>query len=352
MKDGITLQIKPVGNSCNIECKYCYASPFKKTSFKVMDIKLLEKIIKDATDTTDTLTISWHGGEPTLAGLNFFKSYMEIASQYSKKCKIINMIQTNATLINDDFASFFKDNNFIVSVSLDGVKKCHDLNRVDFSNIGTFDRVMKGVFCLRKYGLNPPIICTVSKDNLSNAKENYEFFINNGFKEIKYSPVYDSYDDSFSISSDQWFDYIFQVFILWLQNRDKTIKIRDIDEILAYYSKKSLPLCYNENACSKWISIDEQGNMYPCEYLRIDHYYGNISTTSISDVFNTSQYQDFKKKIEFLPEECIKCDILTICHNGCPATRIRNNKLEQDGKYVYCSERKKLFIEIDKLLKR
>ncbi len=347
----LTLQIKPVGNHCNLKCTYCYAAPFKSSKFKILKLDILDEIIKQAFSITDNLIISWHGGEPMMAGLDFYKNYMKIVKKYKKQNQtIINMIQTNATLINDDFAKFFKDNEFIVSVSLDGDEKSHNKNRLINHKLGSFNNVMNGVKILRKNGINPPVIATVTQSTYNDGIKNFEFFVKNGFKEIKYSPVYDSNNDNFSISSDLWSQYLINIFNKWLKLRDYEIKVREIDEILMWFAKKPMSLCANRGMCSKWISIDENGNFYPCEYLRSTNSYGNIKCNTLESIFYSENYKNFVEKINYLPNKCRNCKIFSICHNGCPATRINNrNEIHSQGVYVYCEQRKKLFDLIDKI---
>lgn len=203
----LTLQIKPVGNHCNLKCKYCYAAPFKSEKFKILDLKVLEKLIKESFELTNRIIITWHGGEPTMVGVDYFKKYIDIVNIYKKdNQQIFNMIQTNATLITDEMAKFFKDNNFIVSISLDGNKETHNMYRLLNETNGSFDKTMNGVKVLRKHNIFPPVIATVTKNNLDKGIENFDFFVKNGFKEIKYSPVYDSDNDNFSISNDEWYN--------------------------------------------------------------------------------------------------------------------------------------------------
>lgn len=347
----VTLQIKPVGNHCNLSCSYCYAKPFKSEKYSVLPIELLEKIVREAFSVTDNLIVSFHGGEPTMAGLEFFKKYMIIVKRYKKKNqKIVNMIQTNATLIDNEMAKFFKDNEFVVSISLDGDEGCHNKNRYDYRKNGSFSKTIRGVQILRDNNIFPPVIATVSKNTYDFGLDNFNFFVENGFTEIKYSPVYDSNADDFSISSDQYFDYIKTIFYRWLEIKDKNIKVREIDEILMWLSNKSLCLCSNQGKCLNWISVDELGNLYPCEYLRITNPYGNIKNISLFEVFKSETYNNFKKKVLSVPEKCKHCTLYQLCHNGCPATRIKNNRLSYDGIYVYCEERKKLFNEIQKIV--
>lgn len=287
----VTLQIKPVGNNCNLHCSYCYAAPFKKGKYKILDLELLEKVIKESLEVTNTLIISWHGGEPTMVGVDYFKKYMDIVNKYKKDNQyVVNMLQTNATLINDEMAEFFKRNNFIISISLDGDEECHNKNRYNYQKIGSFKDTMKGVDILRNHGIFPPLIATVTQSTINDGIRNFKFFVENGFTEIKYSPVYDSNSDEFSISNEKWYKYLRGILDEWLKLENKDIKVREIDEILSWIAGKNLNICANKGMCLSWISIDEDGDIYPCEYLRKDNPYGNIKDMNIKDVFTSSPY--------------------------------------------------------------
>ena len=162
--ENITLQIKPAGNYCNMDCTYCYASPFRGKHFEVLDLVLLEKLIKEAFEASNHVIITWHGGEPTLPGIEYYEEVMRIIKKYKGRLKhVTNMIQTNATLVTPEFARFFKKNKFAVSVSIDGNEETHDKNRTYCNGKGSYAKVMQGVYNLRKAGISPPVIATVSK---------------------------------------------------------------------------------------------------------------------------------------------------------------------------------------------
>ena len=348
----LTIQLKPVGNNCNLGCVYCYAMPFRTQNLKVLSKELLKKIIKESLEITDNLIITWHGGEPTIVGLQYLKDYMKILVELKKDGQnVVNMIQTNATLIDEEFAKFFKENNFIVSVSIDGEKNTHDRNRYYSKGYGSYDMTMKGVNNLRKYGIYPPVIATVSQNSYNDCEKTFKSFIENGFKEIKFSPVYDSLDDSFSISCDEWYLYIKNIFDMWCDLGDETIKIRELDEILEWFTGNTINTCSSTNTCINWISINEDGEVYPCENLRATESYGNVKDMNISKIFETEAYKRFVNKVMYVPETCKMCEFYSKCGNGCPATRVKNGNLVYDGYYVYCEQRKKLYSYVSELLK-
>lgn len=347
----LTIQLKPVGNNCNLHCEYCYAMPFRCKNIKVLELDVLEKIVKEAFETSDNVIITWHGGEPTMPGVEYYKKYIQLVKKYKQPGQnIVNMIQTNATLITDEFAEFFNQENFIVSVSIDGDEETHNRNRHYVSGKGSYSETMKGVQLLRKHNIFPPVIATVSQNTYDDCEKTFQSFIDEGFTEIKYSPVYDSVDDVFSISCDQWYEYIKTVFDTWLSMGNENIKVREIDEVLEWFTGETINTCSSTNSCVNWISIDENGDVYPCEYLRATESYGNIKEMHLSEIFKTQAHSRFVQKVMYVSEECKECDFYEMCGNGCPATRIKGNNLVYDGKYVYCEQRKKLYNYIAKIL--
>ncbi len=345
-----SVQIKPVGSMCNLRCRYCYAKPYPYSKEKVMSKKVLERVVQQCLQDSFYPTFSWHGGEPTLAGYDFFQYAMELMEEYKySDQKVRNLIQTNATKITPGLAKLFRQYNFGVSVSLDGPEHVHGINRILIDGENSFSEVMQGIKILREFGVDPSVICTVSKETLPFAAETFNFLVSQGFKRIKYSPVFDSAKDEFSITNDEWFEYLKTVFYQWFEIGDPAIQVRDLDEVIVWLSEKTLNLCSVDRTCLHWVSINPTGEIYPCEYLKERYYYGNITQMELSDVFYASAFQEFKKVYETIPLKCQRCEFFKLCGNGCPATRIRDGKISSNGIYAFCEERQSLFCEIKKV---
>lgn len=346
MSRKFSIQLKPVGSFCNLTCTYCYVKPFQGKS-EVMSEDILRKVIRNCLQSNPEPTISWHGGEPMCAGLDFFRQAVKFMRQFASDfASVRNIVQTNATLITEEFAQFFAENNFGVSVSLDGPAHIHGRHRVFGSGRNSHESVEHGIYTLRKAGISPSVICTVTKQTLPYAEEVFRYLVDLGFKRIKYSPVYDSGSDSFSISNEEWFEYLRQVFDAWFGMGDSEIEVRELDEVILWMQGETLNLCTSDKSCLSWVSVDPQGNLYPCEYLRANHSYGNISQISFSDIEFTPAYQDFQRLFLSPPPLCSECSFFKLCGNGCPATRILHGKLCNEGVYVYCQQRKMLYNEI------
>lgn len=348
-KKWFAVQLKPVGSSCNLRCDYCYAHAEKAPKLRMSELVLNSVIEKIMKQNHPYPTFSWHGGEPTMVGHEFFLQAIELMEKYKKLGQnFYNLIQTNATLINPKMADFFKEYDFGVSISLDGPEHIHGKHRKDLGGKNSFEKVMAGVENLRSAGINPSVICTVSKENISFIEETFYFLIDNGFNKIKYNPVFDSVQDNFSINNEEWFDYLKKIFDLWFDLCDPNIQIRDLDEVIAWIGKKPLNLCSSNKTCLNWISIDPKGVIYPCEYLKTDHVYGNILDNELEEIFSTDAYKKFEKMFNYVPLKCRECEFLEFCGNGCPMIRVKNNKISFDGVYAFCEQRKKLFYEIKK----
>lgn len=350
-KKGFSVQLKPVGASCNLDCVYCYMAPFHSQKFEVMSYDILEKLISATLTNNKKVCFSWHGGEPILAGLDFFQKAVELISHYkTPKQLIAHVIQTNATTITKDFAKFFKQHNFSVGISLDGPQKIHDLHRTYNNKSGSFKKVMEGISLLKEEGVQMSVIVTVTKDSLSYCKEVFDFIIEQGFKIIKYNPVFDNQDFVYSIGNDEWFNYLKQVLDMWINLGDSKISIREIEEILEWINKKTFNLCSGDESCLQWISIDPNGNLYPCEYLRTSISYGNIRDVDLATIRQTVQYKKFLDLFLNVPQTCKDCKCYLLCRNGCPANRQKDGHITFDGQYVYCESKKKLYEELKTIL--
>lgn len=341
-----SVQLKPVGNACNLKCKYCYARPHF-ISDKIMPKEILECVVRKTLQASRQPTFSWHGGEPTCVGINFFKSFVNLVEKYRiDDQQVRNLIQTNATKITPKLAEIFREYNFGVSVSLDGPEHVHGINRLFPNNRNSFSYGMKGVKLLRERGIDPSVICTVSRETLPFASEVFEFLISQGFKRIKYSPVFDSVNDEFSVTNEEWYDYLRIVFHKWFDLGDPSVQVRDLDEVIMWLSQDTFNLCSVNRTCLCWISINSRGEVYPCEYLRSEFCYGNILHIDLIDIPTTPAFQRFKGIYEKVPSKCQRCEFYQVCGNGCPVTRVKDGKIALDGVYAFCEERKQLFFEI------
>ncbi len=336
----IGLQVKPVGSFCNILCDYCYAEPFKHPKCSVMETGILEKILQDLAAIAGAPVISWHGGEPTVAGYGFFQYAMDVISKLRWNAPVTNQIQTNATLVTSELARLFKQNNFQVGISLDGTDAIHSKHRKDKSGKSTFSRVMNGLGILRSEGVDPWVIATVTRDNLEGAEEAFHFLVENSFTNIRFTPVFDVGDNVFGVTSKEWGDYLTTIFDLWFELGNPNIHIRELEQIMTWIIGIETKLCNGMSRCANWVSVDSNGDLYPCEYFKADYPYGNIKDISLGDIEQSDSYPSYYNLFTNPPEKCSSCDYKAYCGNGCPGTRVILNEMNPKGVDYYCESKK------------
>lgn len=289
--------------------------------------------------------VSWHGGEPLLAGKDFFRHVVRLENQYPDK-KWLNCVQTNAVLIDDEWSEIFCDGHFGIGVSIDGTEEAHNTNRVNVAGHGSYQHVIKGVSVLRKHGNNPGVICTVTKKTVERGREMFLGLTDAGFKSINFNAFYNTASmhdcDEYGLSSDEWSKFLIDVFEAWLNLNDPTVRVREIDGILAWTKNKVMSECSFKGTCHSWFVIDSQGDIYPCERYGKEVCFGNInSITSFSEVTKGAVFISRLKTIRKLPNKCLLCSLQPMCHNGC----VSHRQLDEEGVliYTYCESRLGLY---------
>lgn len=311
---------------------------------------LIQKYIKYS---PEHLTFCWHGGEPMIAGLPFYKKVVrKIALFGGPKVSTYHLMQTNGSLMTDEFAKFFKKNNFYVGVSIDGPEKFHSKQRFLNNGKSSFPLAMGAVKTLRKNGIEPGIICTITKKNYKHAKEILDFFVTNKLFALSFSPV--AYvdrrkkdGDDLVLSSNDWFEFLRDLYYAWLGYNDSHIQIREINEIIAWRLGKPLNLCFSGKACLHWFSVSPFGDVSACEYYNYDEVFGNITQSTFPRIFQGQQFKDFKKAQLFVNPLCKECEFYNLCGNGCSRLRRMGNSFDPKGVNMYCKQRKSLYYEIN-----
>lgn len=343
--------VRPIGNSCNLRCAYCYYNSIdqKLCSSKVMSDKILETFIAQFIELSGKeVTFVWHGGEPLLAGIDFFKRVIEIENLYKRKGQVVkNNIQTNGTLINKIWASFFKEQDFHIGMSLDGIRCCHDMFRKNQYGNGSFTQVITAINLLREYNIEPGILQTVTRFSLKYLRENFDFFVDD-LKLIKWGVnVYNDAGNinpllkNQSLSNDEYFFLYKSLFEFWLQRNNPAIEIREINTFISGVLGKYSGICQNSGICSSFIAVDPDGTITPtCESFFINDRYkinNNLLNNKLLTILNGDMRLNYSKVINHVPTECAECEWFSACFNGCTMQRDKNNH------YIYCKGRKKLF---------
>ncbi|MCF7906980.1 radical SAM protein [Patescibacteria group bacterium] len=349
--------IKIVGDYCNLRCHYCFFHNNPQSMPRIMSDALLEKFLKEYMDAFNgKITFHWHGGEPLLAGVTFFQKIIDIQSEFLKKGQLIrNTVQTNGTLINDEWAEFFKTNDFGVGVSLDGFKESHNRFRKNSRGQGSFDRVIRGIKILQKHSIRSGIIQTFTHDNISNVKKDFNFLINKlGIKSVGLNPYLDLKKTNKLMPgqnvTNQDLINFFETYIdLWLTQNDQNLQIREIDNFICGVLKKKSRNCSFKGSCANFFCLEYDGRIYSsCERLsgNPNLLIGNLSRQPLLEILNNSKRLEIIEEMAFTHPDCQICEWKDSCNNGCTYHRIGGIR----GKYYFCEGRKVIFSYLKKIL--
>lgn len=335
-------QVKIVGDFCNIRCTYCRNRDYNRTEKDVMSVETLEKLFVFFNSLPQKkVRTNWHGGEPLLAGKDFFNHIVRLGKNYPEK-SWLNVVQTNATLIDDKWAKFFFDNGFHIGVSIDGSEQTHNFDRLNASGFGTYKKAIRGVNILRSHNIYPGVICTVTKKTVKHAEEIFYGLVSAGFKNIAFNVFYNTASvlnkDEYGLTNNEWSGFLKEVFELWLALNDETVRVRELDAILAWTMGKSSNDCSFRGTCSQWFAIDPSGDIYPCERLGKKIHFGSIDSLGRYENLIADQiFLHWRESIKVLPNKCENCALYSKCHNGCVSHRCVVG--EGVDLYAYCESR-------------
>ncbi len=337
------MMFKPIGSVCNLKCDYCYYLDKMNRYDKVyaMPLNILEKCIREYLEVNDSddVTFDWHGGEPLLLGLDYFMKIVELQNKYKGKKRVFNTIQTNATLLNHNFASFFKDFNFLVGVSIDGPQYVHDQYRKDKNEEPTFMKVMNGIELLHYYSVDFNTLTTISKAGEGKGLEVYQFLKDIGSRFMQFMPVYECLDvvtnnitspdcegselAPWSVNPLEYGKFMCDVFDYWVKNDVGEYFVNLFDSTLANYCGVNPGTCVYSETCGANTVVEHNGDIYPCDHFVYEKYkLGNVNETSLYDIVNSQKMAEFGiDKRNALPDKCRKCEYFFTCHGECPKHR-------------------------------
>jgi uncharacterized protein len=307
-----------------------------------MENDVLERFLKFAySDPSKQTRIVWHGGEPLTAGIDFFRSVLLYEQKFPVR-KWKNGVQTNATLIDSEWSKFFKANGFNISVSIDGSKKTHDMNRLNVGGNGSYNQAIRGLEQLRQNDIHPGVICTVTWETASFAKEILQSLVALGFRNIAFNAFYNTATekdaDRFAVMGKGWLSFLINIFETWLEIDDPSVHVREIDESLAWLKNKCSSNCSFRGTCARWLSIDFNGKIYPCERIGKRVELGNIFQIPNPEMLqNSCKFREWESTTKLIPEKCKSCNVQGLCHNGCVAHRSRENG--SLPLFIYCESR-------------
>jgi len=346
------LLIKPVSYRCNLRCSYCFYLRVKKVypneKYPKMNEQVLETMISQYLGYQLHESIfGWQGGEPTLAGLDFFKNVVRLQQKYGKSGQIVgNALQTNGVLIDDEWCKFLRKYKFLVGLSLDGPKSIHDKYRKTVGGKSVWKKVMNAANLLRRYQVEYNILCVISKANVNHVKEVFEFFIKNGFYYLQFIPALEVDETgkkaAFSINSNQYGKFLCDLFDLWKKIPSK-ISIRLFNTLLAKKMGHPGDFCVLEKNCADYLLIEWNGDIYPCDFFAKNTYkLGNVMEGDLKFLLDKRNHTFGELKRQ-LSKDCIECNWLTYCYGGCVKDRLFIDNPHPEKTY-YC-EGLKIFFE-------
>lgn len=356
----IAVLVKPSSSLCNIRCQYCFyadvssmraVKSFGKMTSETTE-KMIENIFVDLED-GDDLSIAFQGGEPTLAGLKFFKYLAEIISVQSKKVTVNYSIQTNGLLLNEKWCEFFKEYRFLVGLSIDGTKSRHDSYRLDTKGKGTFDRVLASMQMLKQYAIPFNILCVVSKRLAEEANDVYDFLQEEKIDYCQFIPCLDELQptdkDDFALNPEGFYEFYKVIFNRWYEELKegsyRSIKL--FDDIINLLVLKKITACGIIGNCQIQYVIEADGSVYPCDFYVLDEYrLGYIQESSLRELFSKESAKQFICEKKELPNLCLNCPFRQQCHGGCKRMK---DAVYVDGSGQFCGYQEILKIIVPKL---
>jgi len=326
--------VKPVGSACNLRCSYCYYINNTSASGRpaIMSDKILELCIRQNLEATtgNTTTFSWHGGEPLLAGIGFYRKAIKLQNKCTpERMRVLNGIQTNGTLIDSGWAGFLHDEGFFVGLSIDGPADMHDAFRRTTKDTGSFSLLLKGYEFLKKFNVPVELLCVVSSVNVRFPVEVYSFLKSLGAGFITFLPLVEIDTASptgvtdASVGAKDFGEFLCRIFDEWKTKDIGIIKVQIIEEALRSAFNQGHTLCIFREKCGGVPVLEHDGSFYSCDhFVNHEHLIGNISDGSIAGFLDSESQSAFgDKKKSTLPNRCIECPVLNMCNGECPKNR-------------------------------
>jgi uncharacterized protein len=352
------VMLKPAGPACNLHCTYCYyldtKELYQNEKKYLLSDELLEKFIRQymESQTMTPVLFTWHGGEPLLRGIDFYKKALKFQRQYARNRQVDNVLQTNGTMLNDDWCRFFKENNFLIGISIDGTQCFHDKYRRTNSGQPTFDKVMCGIQLLKRYGVDYNIMGVVNDYNVDYPLEFYNFFKSIDSHFIQFAPIVERYRDGkiteWSVYPEKWGNFLIAIFDEWVKQDVGTYFVQYFDAALANWMSISPGVCIFSANCGHAGVMEFNGDVYSCDHFVFPEYkLGNIKEKSLTEMMYSKKQLDFGAyKSSGLSAKCQQCKFQFACHGECPKNRIAETPQGEKINYL-CAGYYKFFKYIE-----
>jgi uncharacterized protein len=349
--------IKPAGRSCNLSCSYCYYSAADEPGERntIMTDEVLERIIRNHFEAYpgEECNFSWHGGEPLLAGIDFYRKAFDLQTKFSEGLiPFRNGIQTNGTLLNDEWCRFLKEKDFSVGISIDGPEDMHNKFRHNHDGRKSFSSVMKGLDLLVKHAINIEILTVVGSHNHDEPLLVYRFLKSTGIKYFTFIPLVEKSLgkglSAFSADPVKFGKFLSSIFDEWVEEDIGNVKIQILEEALRTAFSQDHTLCIFKKSCGRVPVIEKNGDLFSCDHFTFETKpAGNIFNISLREFLDSDSQREFGiKKAKSLPACCRECDVLAMCNGECPKNRIMSAPDGSPGLNYLCEGYKMFFRHI------
>ena len=339
---------KPVGDRCNLACQYCYY--LGKGSGAVMDDTLLEEFTRQYIEAQPVpqVLFTWHGGEPLLKPQAFYERALDLQQRYARGRHIDNCLQTNGTLLTDEWCRFLADNHFLVGISIDGPQALHDACRQTRRGGASWHDVMRGIGLLQRHGVEWNAMATVNAVNVEHPVAFYEFFRQIGCEFLQFTPVVEPEKPDCSITAEQWGRFLCGVYDEWVRRDVGRVFVQLFDATLANWCGEPPGVCSMSATCGQAAVIEADGTVYSCDhFVRAEHRLGNIREEPLAGLLYGERQRVFAcQKQATLGRQCRECRWLFACHGECPKNRLTDDRYGEPGLNWLCGGYQQFFAHV------
>jgi uncharacterized protein len=374
-----------MGPVCQIKCDYCFYLEKRALFGQGEDYRMPDDVLAAYTaqyvrsQPTPEVEFVWHGGEPTLRGLDFFRRAVELQQPFRGEKRIKNVLQTNGMLLTDEWCAFFKEHDFFIGLSLDGPREIHDRYRKGRQDEPTFDGVMRGMRLLQKHGVEFNVLACVGRDTAYKPLEVYRFFKTEGVTFIQFTPIIEREPDAATAQTGLWLarpatldrtepnvavtpwtveperygEFLIAIYEEWVRKDVGKVFVMNFEWALNAWLGEGSPVCIFARQCGRAVAVEHDGSVYACDhYVYPEYRLGNVKTDNLGDMVDRSVALGFgPHKETTLPQYCRDCDVLGMCWGGCPKHRFATSPYGEPGLHYLCAGYKKFFMHVRKYLR-
>ena len=382
---GLHIVAKPIGPACNLDCTYCFYLEKQALYGAGEDFRMSDEVLAAfvrnyiSNQPTPVVEFVWQGGEPTLLGLDFFRRVVELQRPFAEFKTITNSLQTNGTLLDEEWCRFLKEHGFMVGISLDGPREIHDRYRLNRQGQGSFDAVMRGLRLLQEYGVEYNVMASVARETARQPLEVYRFFKEQGVEFIQFVPIIERPPaaaeqalglnlagpavldreepnpgvTAWSVLPEEYGDFLIAIYEEWVRLDVGTTFVMNFEWALNAWLGEPSPVCVHARQCGRSLVIEHNGELFACDhYVYPQFRLGNILTDNLPAMAAKSLQAGFGvSKETALPRWCRECEVLAACQGGCPKHRFAQSHYHEPGLHYLCAGYGKFFRHIRKYLR-